>query len=110
MSIKKSLRIILIIFSIIPVVIIASISHGLISYRLLQVQKENLKKAAELNRSGLESMIETHKTEINLLSVEQDLINLVNEIYPADDLLTDTVNKILKDRKDYNPYCCNITL
>ncbi len=75
MSIKKSLRTILIIFSIVPVVIIAVISHGLMSYRLLQVQKENLKKAAELNRSGLESMIETHKTEISLLSIEQDRAN-----------------------------------
>jgi len=110
MSIKKSLRLVLIIFSIIPVVIVVVAARGILSYRLLQVQKSNLRKAAELNRSGLESMIETHKTELNLLSFESSLINLAKENYPADTALTDTVNKILQERKRFNPYCCVITL
>lgn len=110
MSIKKSLRIILIISSIIPVVIIAVIAQGLLSSRLLQIQKNNLIKAAELNRSCLESMIETYKSEINMLSLENDLINLAKEKNPADPFLTDTVNQILLNRKKYNPYCSVVTL
>lgn len=109
MSIKKSLRIILIISSIIPVVIVAVVAQGLLSYRLLQIQKTNLRKAAELNRSGLESMIETHKTEVYLLSLEDDLINLAKGAN-GDSSLTDKVNQILQNRKKYNPYCNVITL
>jgi diguanylate cyclase (GGDEF) domain len=110
MSIKKSLRIILIISSVIPVVIVAVIAQGILSYRLLQIQKLNLKKTAELNRSGLESMIETHKTEISMLSADNELINLAKEKYPADAALTDKVNKLLLERRNFNSNCCVITL
>lgn len=110
MSIKKSLRIILIIFSIVPVIFVAFIAHGLVSYRLLQNQKSNLIKAAELNRFGLESMIESHKTEIFLLTSENDLVDLAKEEYSADTFLSEKVNQLLQNRKEYNPYCSKITL
>lgn len=110
MSIKKSLRILLIISSIIPVVIVAVVAQGLLSHRLLQIQKSNLVKAAELNRFGLESMIETHKTELSMLSLEDNLINLVNNKTFVNPSLTDRVNQILQNRKNYNPYCREITL
>lgn len=110
MSIKKSLRIIMIITSIIPLLIVSLISHGLLSYRLLQVQKLNLEKAAELNRSGLESMIEAHKTEINMLSYDNNLISLVNQNSTDTLALTNIVNDILYERKELNPFCRAITL
>ncbi|TAH69511.1 MAG: EAL domain-containing protein [Anaerolineaceae bacterium] len=110
MSIKKSLRIIMIISSIIPVVIVSVIAQGLLSHRLLQVQKSNLIKAAELNRSGLEAMIETHKTEISMLSLDSDLITLVNENDSLDPSLINIVNQILHDRKEVNPFCRALTL
>lgn len=110
MSIKKSLRTILIISSIIPVVIISIIAHSLLSYRLLDVQKENLIKAAELNRSGLEAMIETHKTEINMLSYDRDVLGLLNEYNSEDSTLINSVNQLLYNHKNSNPYCKALAL
>ncbi len=110
MSIKKSLRTILIISSIIPVVIISIIVQGLLSNRLLETQKSNLLKAAELNRSGLEAMIETHKTEISMLSLDNSLISLLDNSYPEGSSLINTVDQLLQDRKEINPYCKDLTL
>lgn len=110
MSIKKSLRMILIVSSIIPLITVAIIAQSLLSSRLIQIQKTNLKKAADLNRSALELMIQNHLTEISLLSREDDLKNLLKGSYPVETGLSDKVNKILLDRKEYNPSCCVITL
>ena len=110
MSIKKSLRTILIISSIIPVVIISIIAQSLLSYRLLDVQKENLTKATELNRSGLEAMIETHKTEINMLSHDNNVLGLLNKYNSEDSTLVNSVNQLLYDHKNASPYCITLTL
>lgn len=110
MSIKRSLRIIMIISSIIPVVIVSLIAHGLLSYRLLQIQKSNIVKAAELNRSGLEAMMETHKTEVSMLSYDYNLIALINDNNPEDMTLTNTVNHLLQERKEVNTFCRSVTL
>ena len=110
MSIKKSLRTILIISSIIPVVIVSVVAQGLLSHRLIQIQESNLMQAAELNRSGLEAMIETHKTEIGMLSHDSSVKTLIGSENQADSLLSDTVNSLLYDRKKINPYCRSITL
>lgn len=110
MSIKKSLRIILIISSIIPVVIVSVIAQGLLSHRLLNVQKSNMIKAVELNRSGLEAMIETHKTEINMLSLDSNLIAFTKEVNQPSTSLTDSINKLLQNRIDINPYNKTLSL
>ena len=72
MSIKKSLRIMLIISSIIPVVILSVLVHGMLSNRLMQMQKANLVRTAKLTRSGIEAMIESKNTEINKLTGQDD--------------------------------------
>src|SRR5690554_3336657 len=108
MSIKKSLRIIMIVTSIIPVVIVSLIAHCIMSDRLLQIQKNYLIKTAELNRSGLEAMIETHKTEINMLANDKSLLSLVNG--NSDSYLVKSVDKLLTERKELNSYCRAITL
>lgn len=110
MSIKNSLRTILIISSIIPVVIISVVAHGILSHRLMQIQMTNLIKAAELNRSGLEAMIETHKTELVMLSLQEDLIDLVKNKNKNDSILNEKVNRLLLDRKRLNPYCETLML
>lgn len=110
MSIKKSLRIILIISSIIPVVIISFIAQGLLSHKLIEIQKSNLIKTAELNRSGLEAMIETHKTEINMLSYDKNLMELINDSDYEDSTLLNSVNHLLQYRKGLNHYCRTLTL
>ena len=66
MSIKKSLSILLIISSIIPVVLVSVIAYGLLTNRLISAQSSDLKRMAETNRSGLEAMIERQKTEISI--------------------------------------------
>lgn len=110
MSIKKSLRTILIIFSIIPVVIITVIAQSLMSHRLLQIHKSNLEKAAELNLSGLEAMLETHKTELIMLSYNNNIMGLVKESNLADSSLIEAVDSIFLDFKNINPYCRSLTL
>ena len=100
----------MIISSIIPVVIVSVIAHSLLSHRLLQVQKSNMIKAAELNRTGLEAMIETHKTEISMLSYDNNLITLVNENNSVNTDLISNVNSILQERKEVNPYCSVLKL
>jgi diguanylate cyclase (GGDEF)-like protein len=86
------------------------VTQSLLSHRLLELQKQNLIKAAELNRSGLEAMIETHKTEINMLSLNSSILDLLNE-YSLDDIeLVNTVNQILKDCEKDNPCCEALTL
>ncbi|NLJ97049.1 MAG: EAL domain-containing protein [Clostridiales bacterium] len=104
MSIKKSLRTILIISSIIPVVIVSVVSHGLLTNRFFQIQKENLTKSAELARSGLEAMIETQKSEINTIANQDELINLLIEENKSDQFLVDNVNQLFQSRLNTNPY------
>lgn len=110
MSIKKSLRTILITSAIIPVVIVAVIAQCLLTQRLLELQKQNLIKATQLNRSGLEAMIETHKTEISMLSYDSKILGLLNEQNSEDSTLINSVNQLLYDRKNVNPYCLVLTL
>lgn len=110
MSIKKSLRTILIISSVIPVVIVSVIAHGLLSRKLINVQRSNLVKAAELNCSGLEAMIETHKTEIRMLSRDNSLIAMASAGSHAEPLLHDAAYQALQELRNINPCCRVLTL
>ncbi len=110
MSIKKSLRIILILSSIIPVVIVSVIAHSLLSKRLLNEQTSNLEKSSILNISGLEAMMKIHEKEISLLTYDSTLIGLAKEDNLASSSLTDKANQILQERKELNPYCRSLTL
>lgn len=110
MSIKKSLRIILIISSIVPVFIVSIFAHGLLSNRLMQVQRDNLVKASEVTRSGLEAMIETQKAEISLLSNLDDLKNLLKTSSQSGSINTNSINNELQNRIKSNPYCRSFTL
>jgi diguanylate cyclase (GGDEF)-like protein len=110
MSIKKSLRILLIVSSIIPVVIVSVIAHGLITHRLIDVQTDNLKKIAETNRSGLEAMIETQRTELSLLSIQDELQGLAKLSNQSKLISSKSANGLLKERKDSYDSCEMITL
>ncbi|HKM00247.1 MAG TPA: EAL domain-containing protein [Mobilitalea sp.] len=110
MSIKKSLRILLIISSIIPVVLISIIAHTLLTNRLIEVQTENLKQIAESNQSGIKAIQESLSSEITLLSMQdevQDYSLLSNSMMPASSADLDT---LLKSRKAQNPSCEMLTL
>ena len=110
MSIKKSLRTILIISSIIPIVIVSILAQGLLFYRLVQVQESNLVNAAEFNHSSLEALIEVHKTEINMLSQDNIFVNLLKENKSTNPSLIIIANQTLQRGKDLNPYCMGLTL
>lgn len=100
----------MIISSIIPVVIVSILVQGLLYNRLVEVQKSNLVNAAEFNRSGLEALVEAHKTEINMLTHDSTLVSLLNESNSTDSALIHNANQILQKRKDLNPYCMVLTL
>ena len=117
MSIKKTLRLTIILFSIIPIIIVSILSYQLISNRLVTIERENLQNLAETNSNGLEAVIKIQQTEVDLLSIQYQLYNLAlnsqlvskskspyyNAIYKnASDLLVER-------RKLYN-FCEKITL
>jgi diguanylate cyclase (GGDEF)-like protein len=122
MSIKKSLRILLIISSILPVVFISVIVQGLLTNKLITLQTQNLQKIAETNRIGFEAMLETQKTEVSLLSLQPELLEMVRisnasgkpenseslETFPA--VPSESVNEFLQVRKDRYPSCETICL
>jgi len=102
MSIKKTLRITLIIFSIVPILILSIFAYRLIADRLVTIKSDNLQQLAETNSNGLEALIKIQQTEVTLLSIQNQLYNLAvssqfistndsayyNEIYKkASDLL-----------------------
>jgi len=109
MSIKKSLRILLIISSIIPVVLVSVIAYGLLTNRLISAQSSDLKRMAETNRSGLEAMIERQKTEISILSLQEPIINILR--HQEQDRRSSTyVNDLLKSRKNSNKDCIQMSI
>lgn len=111
MSIKKSLRILLIVSSILPVVLMSVIVQGLINRRLIDVQTDNLKTMAEAHRSGLEALIGTQKTELSLLSLQDELQELAIGSNSVEKPVTsEKLNELLRLRKANNDSCELITL
>ena len=76
MSIKKTLRLTIFLFSIIPIIIVSILSYQLISNRLVTIERENLRHLAETNSNGLEAVIKIQQTEVDLLSIQYQLYNL----------------------------------
>ncbi len=77
MSIKKTLRITLIVSSILPIIIVSVIAYSMIADRLVAIKHDNLKQLAETNSNGLEALIQTQQTELNLLSIQDQVYHLV---------------------------------
>lgn len=110
MSIKRSLRIILTITSIIPVILIAIIVHGLFTNRMIAVQTQNLQRIAEMNRSGLKAMIEIQTTEVSLLSIQNELIYLTKNSDKSMQINPTICNNLFKERKKSYRSCEMISL
>lgn len=110
MPIKKSLRILLIMSSMIPVVLVSVIVHGLLTNRLIAISTQNMQRTAETSISGLEALIETQKTEVSLLAIQDDIIETasLNSKHgtPADA----TVNRLLLRRTTTYDNCERISL
>jgi len=68
----------------IPVILVSVIAHGLLTNKLISENTKILKQTAVTNVSGLKAMIDTQKTEVTLLSIQEELyfVNLyVNDIH-----------------------------
>lgn len=110
MSIKKSLRILLIVTSMIPVILVSVLAHGMLTNKLIDVTNMNLKQTAETSVNGLDSMLNTQRTEVSLLAIQEELVKSAKQSNEAGFFNPITVNKLLKQRCATYKDCINITL
>lgn len=117
MSIKKSLRITLILFSIVPVILVSILAYQLIAGRLITIKKDNLKQLAVTNSNGLKAMVKNQQAEINLLAIQNQILNL--SLYNQTSDLMNTLEyqkirkkatELLKKRHAQYPSCTRITV
>lgn len=76
MSIKRTLRITLILFSIVPIILVSILAYQLIAGRLVTIKRDNLEQLAVTNSNGLKAMVKNQLTEVNLLAVQNQIYNL----------------------------------
>ncbi len=110
MSIKKSLRIVLTLCSIVPVVVVSVIAHGLLTDKLVTVQTQNLQVLAETSRNGLEAMLETQKAEVSLLAIQSELQSIATQSADSVKAAPDNANHILQTRVSQYDSCVSISL
>ncbi len=110
MSIKKSLRILLIVSSMIPVILVSVIVHGLLTNRLVELNTKNILRLTETSRSGLEAILETQRTEVSLLALQEDLANAVELSNARRAYSQTTVNELLQKRSGSYDNCERISL
>lgn len=77
MSIKKSIRILLIISSMLPVMLVLVIAHGLLTNKLIDTSTVNLQQTAQTNINGLEALIKTKQSEVSFISMQDELITML---------------------------------
>jgi len=103
MSIKKSLRILLILSSIVPFIVISIIAHQLLSKRMVIEQSENMLNTAQSTKVNVESLLSNQITEVSLLAIQSDLQLLVNKSNKDNFIANDKVDAILSSRQSsYN--------
>lgn len=110
MSIKKSLRILLIISSMIPVILISVIAHGLLTERLMKFNAQNLEQAARTSSHGLTAMLQTQQTEVSLLAIQDELVSAVLSSNSGHSNPNRTVNSLLQRRRESYDHCECISL
>ena len=110
MSIKKSLRILLIISSMIPVILVSVIAHGLMTNKLVDANTQSLQRTAITSINGLNALINTQKTEVTLLSMQEELLEFAKTHNNSSTLDTYSANAFLKMRCYSYENCEYITL
>lgn len=117
MSIKKTLRITLILCSIVPLILVSILAYNLNTKRLISAKGDNLWQLAQTNSNGLKALVENQKTEITLLALQSQIYNLVqdNQTIITNKLTTNKNNskfgnKLLYNRSLLYPSCTDITL
>lgn len=117
MSIKNNLRITLLVFSIVPIILLSALAYYLISGKLVSIKQDNLLYLAETNSYGLVSLVQNQQTEINLLSIQEQVTELVldstnpNKMNTPEYKITyNKVTQLLKERYENYPSCMNIAI
>ncbi len=110
MSIKKSLRLFLILSSMIPLILVAVIAYVLLTNRLVETSTQNILRTAQTSKAGIESMIETQRREVSLLALQDDLIHAVKTSYHGNPIAIDKINSLLQKRSNNLNSCERISL
>ncbi|MGB8454560.1 MAG: EAL domain-containing protein [Anaerocolumna sp.] len=117
MSIKKTLRITLLLFSIVPIIIVSILAYHLITGRLITIKRDNLKQLAVTNSNGLKAMVKNQLTEVNLLAIQNQIYNLAIYNQSPSLLNTDEYEEVydkamdlLVNRHALYPSCTRITV
>lgn len=110
MSIKKSLRILLIISSMIPVILISVIAHGLLTERLMKINAQSLERTARTSSHGLTAKLQTQQTEVSLLAIQEELVSAVLSSNSGHSHPNRAVNSILQKRREAYDHCERISL
>lgn len=117
MSIKKTLRLTLIIFSIVPIIIVTILGYRLIADRLISFKRDNLMQLSESNGNGLKALVRNQQTEVNLLAIHNQIYNLTMHAqniplseYPKDNRMYNTAVDLLKNRCNYYSSCERLTI
>lgn len=79
MSIKKSIRILLIISTMLPVMAVLAIAHGLLTNKLIDTSIHNMAQTAGISTGGLEALIKSKESELTLMSLQDELINALKQ-------------------------------
>lgn len=110
MSIKKSIRILLIAASMIPVILVSVLAHGFLTNKLIDVNTDNLERTSITSIRGLESLIKNQQTEVTLLSLQDDLIEFARKSNRTGETFPNEINKLLKNRCSIYNDCEHILL
>ncbi|MFV0344419.1 MAG: EAL domain-containing protein [Anaerocolumna sp.] len=117
MSIKSSLRITLLVFSIVPILLLSALTYFIISDKLISIKQDNLEQLAQTNSHGLVSLVQNQQTEINLLSIQEQVKELVSSSMIQSLVRTkkysagyDEVTNLLHTRYEMYPSSMNITI
>jgi diguanylate cyclase (GGDEF)-like protein len=98
MSIKKSLRILLILSSIIPIILLSLIAHGMLTERLVQLNTQNIQRTAQYSKNGLETILQTQSIEVSSLALQENLIEAVGLEKNGMPIPHDSLNTLLSKR------------
>ena len=110
MSIKKSLRILLILSSMIPVIVLTVVADALLTQKFISDNSHKLKNVAIANRNGLNAMIDTKITEVSLLALQKELYEAVTQNNITNNPVPKEVNTFLAERKRLSKNCIRIAL
>lgn len=110
MSIKKSLRILLILSSMIPLILVSVIAHGFLTNKLVALNTTNLQRTAETSIFGLEALIKTQRTEVSLLSIQDELVSSVKTSNKNQSIDALSPISLLRKRHSSHENCIRIML